>query len=373
MARSTTAADGNGRADGRVRLIDLARLAGVTPSVVSAVLGGRAGDGPGTGSGTVRVGAATAARIHALAARLGYRPDAAAQALKGCPSTVIGVLIGAESTLANYERLAAVERLADERGHRLMIGQLHDDPARTADYLRDFRARGIAALLCFHNPAPRCDAVLRNLFREFLPADAPLGHAHGLVFQTHSPIRGAHVVDVDRAEGVRQAVAHLLAQGRRRLALVLNAPPAADPLMADRWQGFIAGLAEAGRKPNPRRVWHGDGTFPPVPEQAAAAVRAVVDAGGADAIIASNDIWAMALLRILRRRGRAVPDNVAVIGMDNLYAAALFDPALTTIGQNNAAFARAVLDLLVPPAGGAPIPPGQHITVPPELVLRETG
>ncbi|MFA5204187.1 MAG: LacI family DNA-binding transcriptional regulator [Lentisphaeria bacterium] len=372
MNGGTTATGDGGRADGRVRLVDLARRAGVTPSVVSAVLGGRAGNGPGTG--TVRVGAETATRIRALAARLGYRPDAAAQALKGRASTVIGVLIGAESTPANYERLAAVERLADEHSHRLMIGQFHGDPARTADYLRDFRARGIAALLCFHNPAPRCDAPLRKLFREFLAPGAPAaGTARGLVFQTYSPVRGAHVVDVDRAEGVRQAVAHLLARGRRRLALVLNAPPAADPLMADRWRGFTAGLAAAGLEPDPRRVWHGDGTFPPAPEQAAAAVQAVVDAGGTDAIIASNDIWAMALLRILRRRGIAVPDMVAVVGMDNLYAAALFDPALTTIGQNNTAFARAVLDLLLPPAGGAPVPPGQQITVPPELVLRETG
>lgn len=371
MARSRTATGGKGRAGGRVRLVDLARLAGVTPSVVSAVLGGRAGHGPG--AGTVRVGAETATRIRALAARLGYRPDAAAQALKGCPSTVIGVLIGAESTMANYERLAAVERLADERGHRLMIGQFHDDPARTADYLRDFRARGMAALLCFHNPAPRCDAPLRKLFREFLATGAPAGNARGLVFQTQSPVPGAHVVDVDRAEGVRQAVAHLLAQGRRRLALVLGSPPVADPLMADRWRGFTQGLAAAGQEPDPRRVWHGAGAFPPSPEQAAAAVRAVVDEGGADAIIASNDIWAMALLRILRRRDLAVPDDVAVIGMDNLYAAALFDPALSTIGQNNAAFARAVLGLLVPPAGAAPIPSGQRITVPPELILRETG
>src|SRR5690606_28622377 len=108
----------------------------------------------GGSNSTVRVSAATAATVRRIAAEMDYRPNVAAQQLRGRVSDVIGVLIGASSTAANYERLSAIEQEAYRRGYRLMIGQFHAESGRVAEYVQDFISRGVDAMICFHNPLP---------------------------------------------------------------------------------------------------------------------------------------------------------------------------------------------------------------------------
>lgn len=339
----------------RVRLVDIAAQAGVSATVVSAVLRGGS-------TGTVRAGREATERVRNIAKRLNYRPNLAAQLLKGRPSDVIAVLIGAASTAANHERLAALEQAAYERGRRLMVGHFHDDPERTSKYIEDFLSRGIDALICFHNPAPNFDARGRGLLRGL----------RGVVFQTQRLIPGACCVDVDRAAGVRQAISHLVERGRKRIALVLNSSPEQDSLMEDRRRGYVAGLEAAAREVGARLIWCGSGIFPPT----AALLQAGADAltgAYADAVIASNDVWAMGLMKMLRRDGRRVPEDIAVIGFDNLPAAELFDPALTSIDQNNKGFAEAALTLLTQVLERPDWPRKlRSVTVQPRLVVRES-
>lgn len=343
---------------GRVRLVDIARRAGVSAAVVSAVLRERAGE---RGS-TTRVGAQTADRVRQVAKELGYRPNTAAQQLRGRRSDLVGVLIGADSTAANFSRLSSVEQAAHAKGRRLMIGQFHGEPGSTRSYLMDFLSRGIEALVCFHNPAPKYDSEALHLFGQF----------RAVVFQTSRPIEQTCCVDVDRAAGVREAVAHLAARGRRRIALVLNDRPEHDRLMHDRYEGWRHGLADAGLPPAPDLVWHGDGTFPPPPSLVGRAVDFLAQSR-ADAVVASNDVWAILLMKALPRAGRRVPDDLAVVGFDNLQAAELADPALTTIDQNNPEFAAAAVDLLLAAMAPTPLPPERRIiVVKPRLVVRES-
>ncbi len=337
---------------------DVAKEVGVTVTAVSAVL-----RGSGNGTGNVRVSPDTARRIRRIASRLGYRPNMAARLLKGQRNNVLGVLIGAESTPANYERLSALEQEAFRRGLRLMIGQFRGDSERTAQYIEDFLGRGIEGVMCFENPTPSYDEhVLRSL-RRF----------RGVVFQTRRLFPGALCVDVDRAAGVRAAVAHLLARGRRRIGLLLNDRPENDPLMADRLAGYEEGLVQAGREYEGRQVWMGPGVYPPPPELAAEAVGALAEQAGVDAIVCCNDVWAIHLIKAMRRLGKSVPEDLAVIGFDNINAAELFDPGLTTIDQNNAAFAAAAMDLLVAACEGVAIPVSRRTRiVPPRLIVRES-
>jgi DNA-binding LacI/PurR family transcriptional regulator len=338
----------------RTRLVDIAARAGVSATAVSTVLRGGA-------SPTVRISPDTAASIRRIAAEMNYQPNMAAQQLRGQRSDVIGVLIGAGSTAANYERLFAIEQEAYRRGYRLMIGQFHGDSARVAQYIQDFVARGIDAMICFHNPLPKYDAQVLTW----------LGKVRSLVFQTEALLPDACCVDVDRAAGVREAVAHLVDRGRKRIALALNSID--DPLMQDRLRGYRAGLADHGLALPDSLVWAGDATFPPTRQLLSDAVDALLDRAHADAIIASNDVWAIELIKAMRRRGRRVPEDVAVIGFDNLPAAVLFDPGLTTIDQNNDAFAKAALDLLQTLIDTGKVPASRRrLVVQPHLVVRES-
>lgn len=338
----------------RTRLVDIAARAGVSATAVSTVLRGGA-------SPTVRISPETAASIRRIAAEMNYQPNMAAQQLRGQRSDVIGVLIGAGSTAANYERLFAIEQEAYRRGYRLMIGQFHGDATRVAQYIQDFVARGIDAMICFHNPLPQHDAQVLHW----------LSKVRSLVFQTESLLPEACCVDVDRASGVREAVGHLVGRGRKRIALALNSMD--DPLMQDRLRGYRAGLADHGRTLDEALIWAGDATFPPTKELLSGAIDALLDRGHADAIIASNDIWAIELIKAMRRRGRRVPEDVAVIGFDDLPAATLFDPGLTTIDQNNEAFAKAALDLLLALIDTGKVPVSRRrVVVQPRLVVRES-
>lgn len=338
-----------------VRLVDVAARAGVSATLVSQVL-------RGGGSSTTRVSAATAQRVRRVAEELGYRPNLLARQLKGQSSDVIGVLIGVETTPANLRRLAAIERAAHGRRWRLMIGPFHSSSAGTREYLLDFLSRGIQAVICFHNPAPLYDADLLPLLRQFRAA----------VFQTIAPYPEACVVDVDRAGGVADACAHLVSRGRRRIGLVLNENPARDPLMQDRLDGWQRGVTAGGMSPDSALVWWGSGRFPPTPALVASAVDHLLQ-NGCDAVIASNDVWALHLMKALRRAGRRIPDDIALVGFDNLEAAELCDPALTSIDQNNAAFGRAAVNLLgtILDAGDPPKTGGRTV-VPPQLVVRES-
>lgn len=334
------------RASGRTRLVDVGKAVGVSATVVSAVLRGAGGN--------VRVSAAVADRVRAAARKLNYRPSFAAQQLKGRPSDVIAVLIGAESTPANYQRLAALEEAAFAVGYRLMIGQFRENPDRTDAYVQDFLDRGISDLICFHNPAPRFELPTIDWLRQF----------RRVVFQTHAAFDGAYCVDVNRAAGVKEAVEYLASQGRRRIGLVLNSPD--DPLMLDRLAGYREGLKTVGQ--NMELVWAGPGKFPPGDETIGAACEAMLNRDHADAIVASNDYWAIYLLKALRKRGVRVPDDVALIGFDNLDAAALADPALTTLDQNNTDFAAAMMKIVL--ADDMEIP--ERLVVKPRLVIRES-
>ncbi len=334
----------------RVRLADIAAKAGVSPQAVSVVL--RNG-----GSSTMRVSARTAAKIRRLADEVNYWPNLVAQQLRGRECGLIGVLIGASSTTANFRRLAAVEAEAYRRGQRLLIGQLHGDPSSTRSYLEDFLSRGIDRLICFHKPAPAAqdDAI------------ALLGRFKAAVFQTYSPVAGGTVVDVDRVAGVMDAVTHLVQKGRRRIALVIGGSPDTDPLMADRLRGYRQGLTEVLDSRTERIEWVGPGTFPPPRPIADQAVDYVLSRN-ADAVIASNDVWAIELLRSMRRRQCRVPEDIAVVGFDNIDAAELSDPSLTTIDQNYAGFAAAVIDAAI-----ADVPGSQPARIiKPSLVIRES-
>jgi DNA-binding LacI/PurR family transcriptional regulator len=338
-----------------VRLVDVAARARVTATVVSQVL-------RGGGSSTTRVSPVTAERVRRLAEQMGYRPNVLAQRLKGKPGDLIGVLIGADTTPANLQRLSAVERAAHRRGLRLMIGQFHGSAEDTQEYLHDFLARGIESLVCFNNPAPVYEAPLLPLLQRFRAA----------IFQTAAPHPSFCTVDVDRADGVAQAYQHLVERGRRRIALVLNDSPRRDALMEDRLRGWRAGALQANLPAGADLRWHGSGQFPPTPLMVNQAVKYLQQAG-ADAVIASNDVWALHLIRQAKRAGLMVPRDLAVVGFDNLDACDLCDPALTTIDQNNQAFADAAIKMLSQMLSGVLLANAQRrAVVRPQLVIRES-
>ena len=141
-----------------------------------------------------------------------------------------------------------------------------------------------------------------------------------------------------------------------------------DPMHA-RLQGYRRAVGKAG----PTLVWAGDMEEQPRPELIAQALRELVVERQADAILASNDIWAAAFLKGLKVMGRSVPGEVAVVGFDNLSWSAWLDPALTTIDQQHREFATAAVGLMARLLSGKAVAARERtVVVTPRLVERET-
>jgi DNA-binding LacI/PurR family transcriptional regulator len=158
---------------------------------------------------------------------------------------------------------------------------------------------------------------------------------------------------------------HLLAQGRRRVAFLGQADDH-YPEFADRYRGLCAALAEAGIAPDPAlqrdAISHEDSGH--------AAARALIEAGAEfDAIFAASDLIAIGAMRALAAAGKSVPGDVAVVGFDDLPAASLTNPPLTTMMQDLRGAGELLVEALAAQIEDRPPPPR---TLPARLVVRQS-
>jgi DNA-binding LacI/PurR family transcriptional regulator len=172
-------------------------------------------------------------------------------------------------------------------------------------------------------------------------------------------------VDADNHGGAASAVRHLLGKGRTRIATV--AGPKGTAPGADRLAGYLTAISEAGRF-DPGLVAHGD--FGPASGEHMT-LRLLDRRPGLDAVFVASDTMAVGVLRALRRAGRRVPDDVAVVGFGNSPIARTTDPPLTTVSEPVEALgARSARELLALISGTAGEP--RPIVLGTELVLRES-
>lgn len=344
------------RASTGARLVDVARKAKVSHATVAAALSGTGGN--------TRISAETRERIRRAAAELQYRPNPHAQQLRGVRSDVIGLIIGTDNAQVNFDRMAELERIGFERGHRFIIGlgRAEDQQTTIMTYVRDFQMRSVAGMIWLHQPPQPSEVDAASL--------TSLRHA---VFLDRPLVEGAAAVRVDYADGIRQAVRHLVQRGRRRIGMALHTLDQTRDWtpMTDRLRGYREELSAQGLKLNEQLVWASEGPAMPSDEDIERAVRVLVREQRADAILASNDIWAVRLVKALKRHGQRLPEDVAVVGFDNLSLAAACDPELTTIDQRHEEFAIAVMDLLreqLESKGAGAV--SRVVTIRPRLVVR---
>jgi DNA-binding LacI/PurR family transcriptional regulator len=172
-------------------------------------------------------------------------------------------------------------------------------------------------------------------------------------------------VDSDNAAGAAAAVEHLVARGRRRIATITGAPDMVATL--DRHQGWRAALVEAGVEADPTLVEGGDFSS----ESGYAAMRVLLArTPDLDAVFAGNDLMALGAMQALAESGRRVPDDVAVVGFDDIPAAATSTPPLTTVAQQIERMGRRMAELLLVQLSGAA--EAQQLVLGTELVVRSS-
>ncbi|WP_226961930.1 MULTISPECIES: LacI family DNA-binding transcriptional regulator [Streptomyces] len=294
----------------RVSMADVARLAGVSSQTVSRVSNGH----PGVVEGTRQ-------QVLAAMKQLGYRPNSAARALKSGEFRTIGVILFTLSTTGNVRTLEAIANSAAEQGYAITLLPV---AAPTQDQVRGaFTRLGELAV----------DAIIVIMEVHLLDAATfTLPPNVSVVVMDSDAGDRYSVVDTDQAGGARDAVRHLLDLGHETVWHVTGPQ---DSFSAQRrTDAWRAALEEAGR-PVP----------PPLPGDwtAMSGYRAglrLAREPECTAVFAANDQMALGVLRALHEHGRAVPDEVSVIGFDDIPDSNSFTPPLTTIHQDFAEVGR---------------------------------
>ncbi|GGN23739.1 LacI family DNA-binding transcriptional regulator [Streptomyces fuscichromogenes] len=339
----------------RPTLEAVAARAGVSRATVSRVVNG--GDG---------VREPLVERVRRAVEELGYVPNQAARSLVTRRHDAVAVVIAEPETriftdpfFALQLRGISKELTAQDNQLVLLLTEGRDDHARVARYLAGGHVDG-ALVFSLH-----LDDPLPGLI-EGAGVPTVFGGRPGWGGGSNT----ARYVDCDNRGGAEDAVRHLVGLGRTRIAHITG--PLDQTSAADRLQGYLDVMGEVMGESDPRLVVASDFT----PSGGERAMGELLDrCPDVDAVFAANDLTALGALRVLREHGRRVPEDVAVIGFDDvLPVAEQTEPPLTTVRQDIEEMGRLMTRLLLStltrggPAAGAPA----GVVLPTTLVRRAT-
>jgi DNA-binding LacI/PurR family transcriptional regulator len=322
-------------------MADVAKLAGVSAQTVSRVSNGF----PGVVESTRR-------QVLAAMRELGYRPNSAARALKRGEFRTIGVILFNLSTTGNMRTLDAVASSAALEGYATTLMPVtvptQDEVRGAFTRLGELAVDGIVIIMEVH---------LLDAATVSLPPRAPV-----VVVDSNAGDRYS-VVDSDQAGGAEAAVRHLLGLGHETVWHVAGPEGSfSAERRVERWRSV---LAEAGRPaPEPLRGdWSAESGY-----RAGQQIAADPDC---TAVFVANDQMALGVLRALHEAGRRVPDDVSVVGFDDIADASSFDPPLTTVHQDFAEVGRRCVEGVLRQIRNDDPETGTAL-VPTRLVVRES-
>jgi len=323
-------------------MTDVAALAGVSHQTVSRVLNNHP-----------NVSERTRLRVRAAIDELGYRPNRAAKALVTGRSQIIGVVAQSSTLFGPASLLAAFNVAAAQAGFAVSVASIRElDRGSFRDAVErhlDTRVAGIVVIA----PVETASAAI-----EAVADDVPLVMVDG------DPALPRPLVTVDQEEGARLATRHLLDHGHATVWHVSGPGEWFDS--RGRARGWRRTLEAAGAEVPP--------LLPALDWSAASGYQAGLVLSRmpeVTAVFAANDHLAVGVLRALHERGRRVPDEVSLVGFDDVPESGYFIPPLTTIRPDFDAVARTSLQLVLDRMRQGTLAP-QHVSIPPVLVTRDS-
>lgn len=331
----------------RVTSADVAARAGVSRTTVSFVMNRRKDAG---------IPAETWRRVEEAARELGYHPSAPARALAGSSTGTIGLVLHQSAEQAASDALLAETLLGiggevRAAGYRVLVETLDPGNGHYSDLALSGRVDGLIV------SGPRADdEEIGALVADGFP----------IVVQGSLPNIAVPSVDVDNRTGARDAVDHLVRLGHRRIGCITNAPTTYTSA-SERAAGYRDGLMAAGIEPDEQLVL--EGTFD-APSGNAAMATLMQRARDLSACFIASDVVALGAITALRDASLAVPDDVSVVGFDDIPLARHFVPPLTTVRLPARALGAAAGEVLVQRLADQPV--AERTVLATELVVRDS-
>jgi DNA-binding LacI/PurR family transcriptional regulator len=326
-----------------VSIYDIAKKAGVAPSTVSRALE----DHP-------RIGATTKKRIQELAKEMDYVPSTVAKGLSVNKTWTIGMVLATISDPFMGRVIEGVEQVAIEAGFNVFISTSQNDRQREIAAIKMLQKRRVDGII----------VIASHLFDQY-PRFYGRSKVPIVIINEQKPGETMHFVTVDDVHGAQLAVEHLIALGHRRIGYV----GVINRLQSNqyRFKGYQNALEASGIALDPALVFTSH-TIEDHAKVGEASLEPLL-AAEATAVFCYNDTTAMGLLAACYKRGVSVPDNLSVIGFDDIDMAAYTIPPLTTIRQPRFELGQRAMQLMLTLLDGQE--PDNQI-VPGELVLRQT-
>jgi LacI family transcriptional regulator len=324
-------------------LSDVAEQAGVSPTLVSRYLNNR-----------IELPAATRERIDAAIAGLGYRPNLLAKRLSTGRAEAISLVTPDISNPFFAELAAAIEAEAEQHGYAVYVSSTRGDPVRAADAVRRLQDQHVDGLIMMNNHPD--DGTLAAL----------LGGGKNVVL-VDEDIPGVDVprIFVENERGAWLATCHLIEAGHRDIALIGG--PQGLLSVRERLAGFRRAMQEHGLSVLPEWVLLGNYSR----EFGHSAVQQLLDAPRRpSAILACSDYIAIGVVRSARQRGLTLPEDLSLVGFDDMPFAELIDPPLTTVRQPVAEMGRVACERLFALLNETEALPLTRLPV--ELVVRQS-
>jgi LacI family transcriptional regulator len=332
--------------EGKLTIRQIAELAGISRSTVSRVLN----DHP-------NVNARTRERVLQVIADTGFRPDPIARSLSSRRAGIIGLVIplAIQSLFEDpfFPRLMqGISQGCNSNDYTLSLFLLHTPEEEAKLYPKFSRRQLLDGVIVTATRGG--DPLIPQLLANRVPFVLHGRHEDGRV----------NFVDVDNVTGAYTAVTHLVRLGRRRIGLITG--PSGSLAADDRKQGYLNALQDRRVPVDESLIVHGDFT------QASGfqAMQRLL-AHEPDAVFVASDSMALGSLRALRNAGKRVPEEVAVVGFDDMPQAATASPPLTTVRQPIQRAGALAVEMLVDILENGVDPP-RRIILPTELVIRDS-
>jgi LacI family transcriptional regulator len=318
----------------RITIRDVAQLAGVSPATVSKVM-----------NSAPHVSRKAQERVLAAIQKLNYRPNSVARSLKLKSTATIGLVTDDLEGVFTMSMMRGVEEAVSAQGVSVFLCNSYGEAARERGHLEVLLNKQVDGVILMSGYKVRERAA---------PA-LPLGDIPAVYLYQYTRDLPVPCVLPDDAGGAALGTHHLVAAGRRRVALI-NGPYRYEATLA-RLEGYRRVLEEAGLPFDPALVrageWHEESGYRAARELLALPERP-------DAVLCSSDHLAVGALAALREAGLRVPEDVALVGFDNRYFAAHQRPPLTTVALPLREMGQLAGDLLIGAIRGQAVEPVTH-------------
>lgn len=335
--------------------VDVARLAGVSRATVSYVVNNQS-------EGRVPISEETRQRVLEAVAKLDYVPDARAQALRSGNTKTIGLIIPDIHNPHFWEFADGVEQEASAAGYHILLSSISPEDENAEDIFRDLSHRRIDGLVMvpsFIYHSAEAQKTLADMLKRRVPIVAMMSDRAGRSYNIDRVIS-------DYRETTLEVMAHLLSLQHRRIGFIYGI--SMPDLGTDRMDAYRESLEAAGLTIDPDLIVKCGPTI----ENSYQATRHLLELPARPtAILAINDLLAIGALRAIKDLNLNVPQDISLVGYDDISMAKYLVPRLSTASKNGKQLGQEATRLLLARLQD-PERPRQEVRLPARLILRES-